>query len=257
MEFPEGFKWNLFVIVLYSTYLLNGICLNGIQLEGDENKTYIPDQMYEMKNKLNQGFTDSSLSGSGISNNPEQHLIKRKTKSDNNTIIKEHFTNEVHNNISYLSKSILQATRKPEYYIRLSSNKAQKELRNNEEQELTMVTDITVNYIAETTSKGISDDSLGKKNASKNSYFETFLHIQDSYGALTRTMYVIVAGMVVVILYFVIRLVRSYRKRNKSRKYGLITTPGSELEMQPLDKSDDDDEDTVLFEAQHHKTVHS
>ncbi|XP_076370191.1 uncharacterized protein LOC143256619 isoform X2 [Tachypleus tridentatus] len=237
MEFPEGFKWNLFVIVLYSTYLLNGICLNGIQLEGDENKTYIPDQMYEMKNKLNQGFTDSSLSGSGISNNPEQHLIKRKTKSDNNTIIKEHFTNEVHNNISYLSKSILQATRKPEYYIRLSSNKAQKELRNNEEQELTMVTDITVNYIAETTSKGISDDSLGKKNASKNSYFETFLHIQDSYGALTRTM--------------------SYRKRNKSRKYGLITTPGSELEMQPLDKSDDDDEDTVLFEAQHHKTVHS
>ncbi|XP_013775729.1 uncharacterized protein LOC106460559 [Limulus polyphemus] len=271
MEFPRVFKWILFVIlvVLCSTCLLDAICLNGIQLEVNENKSYVPDQMYEIENELNRGFADLSLTSSGISNKPEHHLIKRERKLDysSTTInIKENSTNQVPNNNnstnSSLSKStITQSATKSENFVRLSSAKGQnelKELRTEEEQELTFVTDITVNYIAKTTSKGISDDSLETKNASKNSYFETFLHFQDSYGALTRTMYVVVAGMMIVILYFVIRMVRSRRKRNKSRKYGLITTPGSELEMQPLDKSDDDDdEDTVLFEAQHHKTVHS
>lgn len=46
------------------------------------------------------------------------------------------------------------------------------------------------------------------------------------------------------------------RKRNKSRKYGVITTNNdSALEMEPLDNSDDDDEDevTTLFEAKSHR----
>ena len=41
---------------------------------------------------------------------------------------------------------------------------------------------------------------------------------------------------------------RLRRRRSKSKKYGIITTPASDLEMAPLDQGDDDDEDLTVFE---------
>lgn len=47
---------------------------------------------------------------------------------------------------------------------------------------------------------------------------------------------------------------RLRRKRNKSKKYGLITGRGADYEMAPLDADDDDDdEDTTVFEMNRRK----
>lgn len=41
---------------------------------------------------------------------------------------------------------------------------------------------------------------------------------------------------------------RTRRRKSKTKKYGVITTPASDLEMTPLDQ-DDDDEDMTVFEV--------
>ncbi|KAK7475128.1 hypothetical protein BaRGS_00033620 [Batillaria attramentaria] len=64
---------------------------------------------------------------------------------------------------------------------------------------------------------------------------------------LLRTMYVLFGVTGVVIIYFVVRALRLRRKRNKSRKYGVISTHG-DLEMEPLGQGDDEDEDYTVFE---------
>lgn len=47
---------------------------------------------------------------------------------------------------------------------------------------------------------------------------------------------------------------RLRRKRNKTKKYGLITGRGADYEMAPLDADDDDDdEDTTVFEMNRRK----
>ena len=47
---------------------------------------------------------------------------------------------------------------------------------------------------------------------------------------------------------------RLRRKRNKTKKYGLITGRGVDYEMAPLDADDDeDDEDTTVFEMNRRK----
>ncbi|KAH8039942.1 hypothetical protein HPB51_009198 [Rhipicephalus microplus] len=42
---------------------------------------------------------------------------------------------------------------------------------------------------------------------------------------------------------------RSRYRRSKTRKYGIIASRSAELEMQPLDRGDDEEEETTLFEA--------
>ena len=42
---------------------------------------------------------------------------------------------------------------------------------------------------------------------------------------------------------------RTRRRKNKSRKYGLISSSGNDLEMEPLDQDDEDDEDMTVFEV--------
>lgn len=64
---------------------------------------------------------------------------------------------------------------------------------------------------------------------------------------LFRTMYVLLGVTGIVIIYFIIKTVRLRRRRNKSRKYGVITTRG-DVEMEPLGHGDDDDEDYTVFE---------
>lgn len=45
-----------------------------------------------------------------------------------------------------------------------------------------------------------------------------------------------------------IPIYRSKRRYNKSRKYGLITTSGADLEMEPLDQDVDEDDEMTMFE---------
>lgn len=51
-----------------------------------------------------------------------------------------------------------------------------------------------------------------------------------------------------------IKFFRLRRKRNKTKKYGLISGRGADYEMAPLDADDDDDdEDTTVFEMNRRK----
>lgn len=65
---------------------------------------------------------------------------------------------------------------------------------------------------------------------------------------LMRTFYVLLGVTSIVIIYFVIRAWRSKRRYSKSRKYGLITSSGADLEMEPLDQDVDDDDEMTMFE---------
>ncbi|GAB1606144.1 hypothetical protein Ahia01_000896800 [Argonauta hians] len=85
-----------------------------------------------------------------------------------------------------------------------------------------------------------------------NSYTSSYRHIVDEIqknkGMLLRTLYVLIAITSIVVIYFIIKSLRLRRRRSKSKKYGIITTPASDLEMAPLDQGDDDDEDMTVFE---------
>ncbi|KAL3867392.1 hypothetical protein ACJMK2_044598 [Sinanodonta woodiana] len=64
---------------------------------------------------------------------------------------------------------------------------------------------------------------------------------------LLRALYVLIAVTTIVIIYFGIKAWRVHRRKSKSRKYGIITK-GADLEMEPLGKGDDDEEDMTVFE---------
>jgi len=52
----------------------------------------------------------------------------------------------------------------------------------------------------------------------------------------------------ILVLILFLKCCRQRGRRNKSKKYGLITMPDDQLEMRPLDNDDDEDEDMTVFE---------
>nr|XP_050024676.1 membrane protein FAM174-like [Dermacentor andersoni] len=73
--------------------------------------------------------------------------------------------------------------------------------------------------------------------------------MEQANGVVLRAFYVIVGVMMIILVYFVVRIVRSRYRRSKTRRYGIIASHSAELEMQPLDREDDEEEETTLFEA--------
>lgn len=71
-------------------------------------------------------------------------------------------------------------------------------------------------------------------------------------GTIKRAFYVLIGITGIVVIYFIVRTVKSRRKRSKSKKYGVISMPGNDLEMAPLD-ADDDEDDVTVFEVNGHK----
>ncbi len=66
-----------------------------------------------------------------------------------------------------------------------------------------------------------------------------------------KTVFVMLLGISsLVIAYFVIRIARS-KSRRKTKKYGVLATHGSEVELRPLEQ-DDEDEDMTVFDANSH-----
>jgi len=70
-------------------------------------------------------------------------------------------------------------------------------------------------------------------------------------GALQRTGYVVLGFMSIILIFFAVRSIRIHHKKSKSRKYGIITSTASEMEMEPLDNDDEEEEEMTLFDAQH------
>ncbi|XP_048736276.1 membrane protein FAM174-like [Ostrea edulis] len=86
---------------------------------------------------------------------------------------------------------------------------------------------------------------------SEGGIMETITNNKDM---LMRAFYVLIGITAIVVVYFGVKAWRLRRKRNKSKKYGLITGRGADYEMAPLDADDDDDdEDTTVFEMNRRK----
>ncbi|XP_076465727.1 uncharacterized protein LOC143297323 [Babylonia areolata] len=64
---------------------------------------------------------------------------------------------------------------------------------------------------------------------------------------LWRAIFVLLGVTGIVVIFYIIKAVGLRRRRNKSRKYGVITTRG-DLEMEPLGQGEDEDEDYTVFE---------
>lgn len=71
-------------------------------------------------------------------------------------------------------------------------------------------------------------------------------------GTIKRAFFVLIGITALVVIYFIVRTVKSRRKRSKSKKYGVISMPGNDLEMAPLD-ADDEEDDVTVFEVNGHK----
>ncbi|XP_014681354.1 PREDICTED: membrane protein FAM174A-like [Priapulus caudatus] len=66
-------------------------------------------------------------------------------------------------------------------------------------------------------------------------------------GTLTRMIYVVMGITSIVVIYFVIRAVRVRTRKSKTKKYGILQTADTDLEMTPLDVGDEE-EDMTVFE---------
>ncbi|XP_030048182.1 membrane protein FAM174A [Microcaecilia unicolor] len=65
-----------------------------------------------------------------------------------------------------------------------------------------------------------------------------------------RALAVLVVVSAAVIVYFVIRTIRTRKRNKKTRKYGVLDTNIENMELTPLEQ-DDDEDDTTLFDANH------
>ncbi|XP_053330588.1 membrane protein FAM174A [Spea bombifrons] len=64
-----------------------------------------------------------------------------------------------------------------------------------------------------------------------------------------RALAVLVVVSAAVIIYFVIRTIRTRRKHKKTRKYGVLDTNIGNMELTPLEQEEEDDD--TLFDANH------
>lgn len=70
-----------------------------------------------------------------------------------------------------------------------------------------------------------------------------------------RAIYVVTVVSGIVVIYFVVRAVCSRRRKNRTRRYGILNTENRDsMEMRPLsEQDDDDDEDMTLFDMSKRK----
>lgn len=94
----------------------------------------------------------------------------------------------------------------------------------------------------------ISNKTKDCTNCTSTENHNIFHKLLNNKPMLMRALYVLLAVTGVVVIYFVTRAWRLRRKRSKSRKYGLITARGTDMEMAPLDQDDDEDDDMTVFD---------
>lgn len=104
----------------------------------------------------------------------------------------------------------------------------------------------TVDAVQNNTNTNITGNCISPNCTTKQPTF--FDNILNNKPMLMRAFYVLLAVSSIVVVYFLMRAWRLRRKRSKSRKYGLITAKGTDLEMAPLDQEDEDDEDMTVYE---------
>lgn len=110
-------------------------------------------------------------------------------------------------------------------------------------------TPTTSSSVSDNVKHVVHDDSLTARQNSTGATHTSFIFNKQANGVVLRSFYVIVGVMSIILVYFVVRMARSRYRHSKTRRYGIIATRAAELEMQPLDRLDDEEEETTLFEA--------
>ncbi|XP_077988964.1 uncharacterized protein LOC144443371 [Glandiceps talaboti] len=87
--------------------------------------------------------------------------------------------------------------------------------------------------------------STNKTNTS-SSGIPSIFNPRNSPEVVKRMLYVLLAVTAIVVVYFVFRAVRLRRRRSKSKKYGVLTSAGGDMEMAPLDQDEEEDDMTVF-----------
>ncbi|XP_061174077.1 membrane protein FAM174A-like [Saccostrea echinata] len=110
------------------------------------------------------------------------------------------------------------------------------------------------NTTLSTTTPKLNTNDTAKNGTEEMGGGKGILDFGENKGMFMRAFYVLIGITAIVVVYFGVRAWRVRRKRNKSKKYGLITGRGADYEMAPLDADDDDDdEDTTVFEMNRRK----
>ncbi|CAH3191734.1 unnamed protein product [Porites evermanni] len=102
-----------------------------------------------------------------------------------------------------------------------------------------------------TTNKPSGNESFNETVTSSTPTSESVESVKqpDTHGLLQRSLYVAVGISALVVIYFIVRAVKT-RGRRKAKKYGVIHGTGS-AELQPLDKAteeEEEEEDMTLFD---------
>ncbi|XP_029428565.1 membrane protein FAM174A [Rhinatrema bivittatum] len=95
-----------------------------------------------------------------------------------------------------------------------------------------------------------SGKALPTRMAAKNAGVSSAVAPEKSKPQTQRALAVLVVVSAAVIVYFVIRTIRTRRRNKKTRRYGVLDTNIENMELTPLEQ-DDDDDDTTLFDANH------
>lgn len=86
---------------------------------------------------------------------------------------------------------------------------------------------------------------------------KTIVRVQSNpiSGIALRAFYVIIAVSALVIVYFLVRAICSRKRRQNTRRYGVLRTNQDRMEMHPLSEveDDDDDDDLTLFDIKQEK----
>lgn len=72
--------------------------------------------------------------------------------------------------------------------------------------------------------------------------------VSDNKDMLLRTFYVVISITGIIIVYFVIKMIRTRQRQSRTKRYGLLSSRDDHLEMTPLD-IDDDEDDMTLFDV--------
>ncbi|XP_057317413.1 uncharacterized protein LOC130662538 [Hydractinia symbiolongicarpus] len=114
---------------------------------------------------------------------------------------------------------------------------------SNKTKPITMTTSSTTTTTTTTTTT--------KKTEALNSTAVTTTHRAIPENVALRAFYVIAAISALVLVYFILRWICSRRRKNRTRRYGMLKDSSrGDMELHPLSEGDDDDDDDMtLFDV--------
>lgn len=95
------------------------------------------------------------------------------------------------------------------------------------------------------------DEPTGHHNATEAAVGSRISSLMTHLPTLKNIVILICVLTVALITCLVIKVIRSGRRIQKTRKYDIITTPAERVEMAPLNEDNEDEDDSTLFDVKY------